>query len=111
MDDNTAASAAARETIARVDERTKAIQDELKQFRIDINNALISLTDRVKESEARFHSRAAELDAEHDAIYEKLDKSYVKRTEFSPVQRIVYGAMAIIATSVIGAILALVLKH
>ena len=44
-------------------------------------------------------------------IKAKLDKDYVHRSEFEPIQRIVYGVVAVMGISVIGALLALVVNR
>jgi thiosulfate reductase cytochrome b subunit len=45
-----------------------------------------------------------------DKIMERLDNNFVKREEFVPVQRLVYGVVGLILTSVIVALIALVLR-
>ena len=46
-----------------------------------------------------------------DKIMDKLDKNYVTKAEFAPVQKIVYGMVGILATSVLIALLALVIRQ
>jgi len=43
-------------------------------------------------------------------IKKKLESDYVTRAEFTPVQRVVYGLVALLLTGVGGALLALVLR-
>lgn len=45
-----------------------------------------------------------------DAICAKLDSKYVTKDEFAPIKKIAYGLVAVVMTSVVLAILALVLK-
>jgi hypothetical protein len=45
-----------------------------------------------------------------DEIKKKLESDYVTRAEFTPVQRVVYGLVALLLTGVGGALLALVLR-
>lgn len=45
-----------------------------------------------------------------DKIMDRLDNNFVKREEFVPVQRLVYGVVGLILTSVIVALIALVLR-
>jgi hypothetical protein len=42
---------------------------------------------------------------------EKMEKDYVTQDEFKPVKNIVYGLVGLILTSVVGALIALVLKQ
>jgi hypothetical protein len=47
------------------------------------------------------------------AIYERVavvERSYVRRDEFTPVQRVVYGMVALIGATVLGALFSLVIK-
>ena len=46
-----------------------------------------------------------------DKIMEKLDKNYVTKDEFAPVQKIVYGLVTLILTGVVLALLALVVRQ
>lgn len=46
-----------------------------------------------------------------EKINEKLDDKFVTKEAFAPVQRIVYGAVALILITVLGGILALVIIH
>lgn len=41
----------------------------------------------------------------------KIDNNYVTKTEFEPVQKLVYGLVGLILTSVVGALLYLVIQH
>ena len=41
-----------------------------------------------------------------ERLEQKIDKTYVTKTEFKPVRAIVYGFTALILTSVLGAVLA-----
>ena len=40
----------------------------------------------------------------------KLDTAYVTQTEFKPIRQIVYGMVSVVLLSMVGAIIALVLK-
>ncbi len=42
---------------------------------------------------------------------DKMEKDYVTQDEFKPVKNIVYGLVGLILTSVVGALIALVLKQ
>jgi hypothetical protein len=46
-----------------------------------------------------------------DEISQKLDEKFVTQTEFDPIRKLVYGIVALILTSVVGAVLAVVLNR
>jgi len=46
-----------------------------------------------------------------EEIKGKLDKEYVTQDEFTPVKNIVYGIVGLILTSVVGALITLILKQ
>lgn len=46
-----------------------------------------------------------------DMLGEKIDHNYVTKETFAPVQKIVYGVVGLILVSVIGAVIALVLRR
>ena len=48
---------------------------------------------------------------ELDEIKAKLEKNYVTSEEFKPVKTIVYGMVALVLTTVVGGIVALVVKN
>jgi hypothetical protein len=48
---------------------------------------------------------------EIDEIKEKLEKKYVSQEQFDPVKRIVYGMVTIVLVSIVGSVIALVVKR
>lgn len=44
-------------------------------------------------------------------LSEKIDSNYVTKTEFEPVQKLVYGLVGLVLTTVMGALLLLVVKQ
>jgi len=50
------------------------------------------------------------IESEIKAIKEKLEKEYVTQDEFEPIRKVVYGLVSLILLSVVGAIIALILK-
>jgi ribosome recycling factor len=94
---------------ARIDERTKAIQEELRNFRLDVKNSIANLLERIKEVEVRDNIRQDAQTKLHDDLSEHLDKNYVKKETFSPIQHLVYGFVGLIITSVLAALISLVL--
>ena len=45
-----------------------------------------------------------------DQLREDIHSEYVRKSEFQPVQKIVYGLVSLILISVVGALLALIIK-
>lgn len=45
------------------------------------------------------------------ALSDKIDNNYVTKTEFEPVQKLVYGLVGLVLTTVVGALLLLVVKQ
>lgn len=95
----------ANNVIVRVDERTKSIQSELKQFRIDVTARFNDAIDKIKENEIRYNQQQMELESKYALFMEDVKKSYVKNDSFTPVKLIVYGFVSLILTTVIGALL------
>lgn len=55
--------------------------------------------------------RLDEMRSAVERIEEKIDSNYVSRVEFEPIKRIVYGIVGLVLTSVIVALLALILRQ
>lgn len=51
-----------------------------------------------------------ELKIQFGELEKKIDNNFVTKTEFDPIKRLVYGTVALMLTSVLGAIVALVLR-
>ena len=45
-----------------------------------------------------------------DDIKQRLDAHYVRREEFEPVKKVVYGMVSVMLMTIVGALVALVLK-
>lgn len=71
------------ELLGRLDERTKAIQLDITNIRLEIRD--------------------------HKESIQGLDKKFVRNESFQPVQRIVYGVVGLIMTAVLVAILGLII--
>lgn len=97
--------------VARIDERTKSIQTELVQIRIDLKENLESVIDKVRGIEHRHDDRMRGIDEKIEKIEEKLDKDFVKHHDISLLQKVVYGMVGLICTIVIGAIVTTVMIH
>lgn len=84
------------ELLARLDERTKSIQTDILNIRVDLKEKttkLEALIDEGKES--------------YESLIENLESNYVRKETFSPVQRLVYGVVGLILSGVIVALLGL----
>jgi len=79
-----------------------------------------TINERCATTTAKFDKRTAlmqktikHINEKQDEILDKLhsfDKKFVSKTEFWPVKTLVYGFVSILLLSVVGAIVALVLK-
>jgi hypothetical protein len=96
-------------TVARIDERTKSIQTELVQIRVDIRDAIENLVDRVRDVEKRHGEKMEDIVEQHVELVKEVRTDYVKKSEFALIQKIVYGFVGIIITSVVVALLATVI--
>ena len=56
-------------------------------------------------------NKVSNLEGKVDKIDNKLDADYVTQDQFEPVKKIVYGTVATMLLTVIGAIVALVVKQ
>lgn len=80
--------------LARVDERTRAIQNDIEHLRDDIKIQNNLIRKQVEEIEIRIN------------VMEKyIEEKYVKKDEFRWVQRIVYGMVGLILFVVFSAII------
>lgn len=66
-----------------------------------------------KTEEVRLAEMALNLEyikRDLELIRKNLDQNYVTRSDFLPVKNIVFGLVAIVLTSVVGGLLALIIK-
>lgn len=66
--------------------------------------------DSIESSIAVILTKVNYIEQEIKDIKAKLEKDYVTHDEFQPIQKVVYGLVSLILLSVVGAIIALVLK-
>jgi len=73
---------------------------------------------KIEVIEERMNNLIKQNSKEHEEILEtikvineKLDQTFITKEQFDPVKRIVYGLVAIILTTVAGAIINSVLTH
>jgi chemotaxis regulatin CheY-phosphate phosphatase CheZ len=90
--------------LGRLDERTKAIQASIDKLNFDIRLQIDNLSKKIDDSEDRTNRKI-------DEIKKDIEENYVKVEQFSPIQKIVYGVVALILITVAGSILALVLAQ
>lgn len=77
--------------IARVDERTLAIQDDLKNIRETMRDTTSSLNDHINSTERHL-----------DGKFRDLETDFVKREEFDPIKKLVYGFAGFLLLSIGG---------
>lgn len=98
------------EILVRVDERTVAIQAEQVNLRTDIKTMGDGINEKMKDLEKRQKEKIEELEQSHEHMIETLERGYVKKPEFQPVKMIVYGIVGLVLTSVLGALVSLVIS-
>src|SRR6266705_947835 len=82
-----------KELLARVDERTKAIQTDIAKFRDDLKNSFYSLSDKIRDTETR--------------AVAKYDDN---KNEFDPIKKIVYGFVGFLLLSIGGMFIAVIAR-
>ena len=86
--------------LAGLDERTRAIQDSVNQIRLDIK-------DRTENLEQELHDEITEVKDQIKALRKETDEQYVKKVEFDPVKKLVYGVVAFFLVSIGGLMFAM----
>jgi predicted nucleic acid-binding Zn-ribbon protein len=119
------------EYIHKIEAKRAYTTDEIKGLQKDVIRLEATVNERMKNIEEKFSeiTKGNEQSAQHemelavlknDVKYIKitveeikiiLEKDYVKRSEFDPVKKIVYGMVGIILTSVVVGVLTLVLRR
>ena len=79
--------------LSRLDERTKSIQSNIERLSTDLRAHNDTMTAKILHVEGRLEKRIDELESD-------LSGDYVKKDQFHPIQKLVYGVVAIILTSV-----------
>lgn len=95
--------------LARVDERTKSIQNEIGHLREEIKQSVATLSVDIKDTENRQTSKNNDIEKQFVEIRLDLDKNYIKKGQFNPVQYVVYGLVGLILTSVVTAFIATII--
>lgn len=91
------------ELLARVDERTIAIQLSIEKLNHDVRMTNDNLSKRIDDVESRLNTKINEVES-------KIESAYVKTNDFAPVQKLVYGIVTLILIAVVMAIVTSVLK-
>lgn len=68
-------------------------------------------TDAFAEMLYRIDERTSTLVRDFEEFKDLVNGAFISRAEFEPIQKIVYGIVTLILTTVFGAILALVIKQ
>lgn len=93
--------------IARIGEQLANIQMRLSEMEQDMKNAIAQGT-KLVVLETKLEQTTSDL----SKLSERLTKDFVKQEAFRPLQRIVYGAVALMLTSVLTLLLSLLkLSH
>lgn len=100
--------------LARLDERTQAIQSSLTTLSSEIKTNNEALAKKIETTEAKLSVRINDLEKRlSDRITNvegDVDANFVSKETFTPVQKIVYGGVGLILVSVFGGLIALVVK-
>lgn len=97
------------ETLARVDERTKAMQADLAQFRQDVNKSLNDIGNTIKDTETRNKENFNRLEDNLNSFKEESNNKFVRKEEFDPVRKVVYSILYITGAVVLAGLLGLII--
>lgn len=97
------------EILARMDERSKSINDNIKSlqeniisFKHELKTMNESLTKKIEKVED-------DLSVKIEKLENKIETSYVKNEKFNPIERIVYGIVGLILIAVSTGLMSLVI--
>ena len=76
-------------------------------YAVQVNEKNLKELERNNKKEEEENKRLSE---EAKLIKEKLEKKYVSQEQFDPVKRIVYGMVTVVLVSIVGSVIALVIK-
>ena len=88
------------ELLARLDERTKSIQQDMNMIRTEIGG--------IKHREV-VNTRHDEIQESYDKFKKAIDADFVRKESFIPVQRVVYGVVSLILTVVFTGLMGVVI--
>ena len=69
-----------------------------------------SLSDKMLKGEALASSERAEIKELFEELIKRVETKYVSRDQFWPVQTLIYGCVAFIGTTMMGAFLNMIIK-
>lgn len=95
----------AKEMLARVDERTRTILEDFKEMRNDLKNHIVFSEKTIKEQDSKIDILKRETSLKFETIKKDFDSTYVRKENFSPIQKIVYGFIGLILIAFAGAII------
>jgi len=99
-----------KELLARVDERTKSIQSDIGKFRDDLKNSFFALSEKIKDNENRQTEKYEENKEDIEEVKKLIDTHYIKKTEFDPIRKIVYGFVGFLLLSMGGMFIAVIAR-
>jgi len=97
--------------LARLDERTKAIQDSLNTIRDDFKTQSDLTLKKIDEIEDKLESRIKDVKIEMSDKFDAHEKAFVTHEQFKPVQRIIYSMIGLILTGFGTVLIAQVFRH
>lgn len=92
-----------RELIIRAEARISGIESTID--RIDRESDL-----NLRELKEHLKTEVRELKTLIDTMYVKVEKNYVTKDQFGPINKVIWGGLAFILTTVGGALLNLVMR-
>jgi hypothetical protein len=102
------------EILARLDERTKSMQDNMKNLHDSISNFKVdmkimndsmskriqdtsdNINDKIEIIEKKFEAKIEAEIKKSDIKIESLTKDYVRNERFAPIEKVVYGIIGMI---------------
>jgi ribosome recycling factor len=104
------------ELLARLDERTKSIQQDMVMIRTEITSVKSDIKEKISKLEEDVLENREVVNIRHDEIQESYDKfkkaidaDFVRKESFIPVQRVVYGIVSLILTVVFTGLMGVVI--
>ena len=85
--------------------------DEQPQMCIEHGERLSRIETSLEHLEAKVDQLVAEMRAGFRDVHDTLDRHYVRREEYEPIRKIVYGLTGIMLAGVVVAIIELVIKR
>jgi len=90
--------------LSGLDERTKAIRDNIDQMRTEVRG-------KFDEMSKTHKNEIDEIKDTHKSLRKEIDDGYTKKVEFEPVKKLVYGVVSFLLLAVGGMIISLVNKN